>query len=266
MSISLPCSTLAAWNVRLDERLRRSVRLASCDETDDRPGRRRLDDAVDDDLPGPQLGAAVGVDRDDGLVLPLGDRRRRPTSRRPAGSRAAQTAIGALKPSLRCATTFRPIDPPRTSGHLGLDDLDRERGLLGHGDRQAVDRPGPERDVVLPEDELGRLSANSEGTSSFGSTGLPVDAASEPASGASALAVNRTGTVAGWRPSRRPRSPRPAGSLRPRCSGRRRSRPRPALTRIAWRFPRGTATAIGPGPALERLVGDAHGQLRRDRA
>ena len=37
----------------------------------------------------------------------------------PGGFQRSATAIGAVKPGLRVATTFRSIVPPRTSGTLG---------------------------------------------------------------------------------------------------------------------------------------------------
>ena len=37
----------------------------------------------------------------------------------PGGFQGSETAIGAVKPGFRLATTFRSIVPPRTSGTLG---------------------------------------------------------------------------------------------------------------------------------------------------
>ena len=37
----------------------------------------------------------------------------------PGGFQGSETAIGAVKPGLRVATTFRSIEPPRTIGTFG---------------------------------------------------------------------------------------------------------------------------------------------------
>ena len=261
MSTSLPCSTLAALNARVTN-CSATVSLANCERDRDRGPSGVSAVAVDDDLPGPQLGAVVGVDRDQGLVLLLGDRRRRSRAdaRRVPGQGDRDRRGEPRLPLRDDLQRHRPAPDER---HLGLDDLDRERGLLGHGDGERVDRPGPERDVVLPEDQLDDLTRTRRGRRPSGRPACPRPWPGSRRPGRRPRPRRGRGSSSCWRPSCRPRtSPRREGPRRPTSRSPPKSA-RVALTRIAWRFPFGTATAIGRRPARDRLVGRAQRELRR---
>ena len=99
-----------------------------------------------------------------------------PSDAIPGGFQGSETAIGAVKPGF-AGDDLQVHRPAADDRHLRLDDLDRERGLLGHGHGERVDRPGPERDVVLAEDQLGGRRELAGDLRASWSTGLPVTVA-----------------------------------------------------------------------------------------
>ena len=74
----------------------------------------------------------------------------------PGGFHGNETAMGAVKPGLRLATTFKSIEPLRTMGTWGFDDLDRAWCLPGvTATASELDKASPEWDVVLVEYQFG---------------------------------------------------------------------------------------------------------------
>ncbi len=117
MSVSLPCSTAAFWKARVTN-CAATVSLASCDDTMIGPL------ATPDEplttifqvLSSAPPSAFIGMTASSWPSAIATPARRADARRVP---RQARRRSAALNPSLRFALTFRPIDPPRTSGTLG---------------------------------------------------------------------------------------------------------------------------------------------------
>ena len=76
-----------------------------------------------------------------------------PEAPTPGGTQGRLTAIGAVKPSARLATTFSDIVPLRTSGALGSTISMLIRRFLDDTHGQAVERSGVEVHVIGTQDQ-----------------------------------------------------------------------------------------------------------------
>jgi len=100
-----------------------------------------------------------------------------------------------VKPSFRFATTFRPIDPPRTTGTLGST-TSIENGASSVTATASLSTVRVQNGMLFWPRTNSTVWLNADGTLTLGSTCLPVRVASAPATGASGWAVNNTGKVA----------------------------------------------------------------------
>src|SRR5207249_4199861 len=112
----------------------------------------------------------------------------------PGGFHGKLTAIGALKPSLRWATTFRFIVPPRTIGTFGST-TSMENGASSVTATASLSTVRAQNGMLFWPRTSSEVWPNSEGIGTLGSTCFPVTRARVAATGASAAAVNRTGKV-----------------------------------------------------------------------
>jgi len=91
--------------------------------------------------PGLEIGGVAGIERDQRVVLPLGIVIE-PDDPMPGGFQSRATSIGALKSGLPLGDHLEVHRAPPDKRDLGLDDLDRERGFLGHDHGETDPRPG----------------------------------------------------------------------------------------------------------------------------
>ena len=172
----------------------------------------------------------------------------------PGGFQGNATAIGAVKPGLRLATTFNSIEPPRTMGTLGstISTVNGASSVTATASESTV---RVQNGTLFWPSTSSAVELNSQGTCFEVSVGLPLTFASVAPIGALASARKRTGMTELPAVISSASTVTPGGRLSavseiaPLKSSRR------AWIRIAWRFPLGTAGAITLVPRRSDSLG-----------
>ncbi len=190
--------------------------------------------------------ATVGRQRNTGLRSDLRESRSSRTNRRPAGCRASQTEIGAVKPSLRLATIFRFIEPfAHQRATFGSTISIRDGGFVGHRRRRAVRLYWFQTSMLFWPSRTARCSlAQMPSTLHVGIDRTANHVNQRRPAGASGAAVEQHRHVARGAPIGSVSTVTPAAGLRTPGSGRRQSAARAAVIIKAMRLPLATGATM----------------------